>query len=90
MGTLPQTRYLLTNYGMVIGEFDSLTDMSYHFGISVSDCGRVTFNGAQVNPTYGMGGIGGFTSKYAVIKDWSNNYLQKNLGSSYKVYRFLT
>ena len=96
MGTLPATAYLLIDCNEVVGEFANKTAIARHFGIFVSDDGRVTFNGELVYPSYIMSSVGQmvlgnhFKSKEEVISDWSRSYLEKNLPRDCSIYRFLT
>jgi hypothetical protein len=92
-GSLPRTAYLLTLSGVVIGEFSSLADITQHLGISIDDEGYITFMGDKVHPEYALKsdtelGPNGFT-KLEAMRDWSKCYLDKNLTSSYKIYRYI-
>ena len=93
MGTLPKTTRLLTNYGQVLGQFDSMLQVGMFLGVSISDIGVVEFMGEPVHPHYIMKrcscpDMEGF-EKQDAIRDWCNYYLEKNLSRGYKIYRCL-
>lgn len=92
-GVLPKTAYLLVSNGIVVREFENLSSITFHLGISINDKGIITFMSKPVNPSYSLeyslqSGRDGFTKSNA-IKDWSRCYLYKHLPSQYKIYRYL-
>lgn len=92
MGTLPATGLLLTSYGVVHGHYQSMSDVAYALGVSVSDDGWITFLGERRGPQYIMkhqDQFNGFETKHDVVKDWARCYMYKHLGSKYHVYRYL-
>ena len=85
-GVLPSTGYLLIYMGTVVGEFENLTAISYHLGISIDKEGNITFMDNKVGPSYGLDHWG----ELGAIKDWSRCYLRNTLSSDYKIYRYLS
>lgn len=90
-GTLPKTALLLTNYGTTLGHFNSYGDIARHLGISISGDGQITFMDERVYPTYIMKEdlICGNWTKEGAINDWARCYMEKNLPSSFHIYRYL-
>lgn len=86
-GVIPQTKYLLTSYNIVIDEFDSLVDIANHIGIIVLSTGNVLFNRKKIDHSYDMTQF----SKKEIIQDFARNHMISFLKKSkqYKIYRFL-
>lgn len=92
MGTLPATGFLLTSYGVIHGHYQSVSDVAYALGISVSDDGWVTFLEERRGPQYIMAHqdpSNGFKTKHDVVKDWAMYHMRPHLESRYRIYRYL-
>lgn len=91
MGTLPRTKILLTDRGIVVGNFSSNYELAVSLGISVDmKTGIVTFMGESQLPRYiteDSGNNHHWKSSREIARDWSNNHLKLPCG--YKTYIYL-
>lgn len=83
-GCLPKTRYLLTDYNLVIGSFDSLADIAYYLGVKVKN-GYIFLNDKKQLPEYSTESF----NEYEMIRDWAKCYMRGKLPSNYCIYRYL-
>jgi hypothetical protein len=96
VGTLPKTRYLLTRYGVVKGDFQNKYEVGVYLGASINEEGSVHFLGKKMGPSYFVKGSkaektcsisnNAFTLEEA-LRDWCYHHM--NLPSEYSLYRYL-
>ena len=89
-GITPKTRLLVTFYDSVKFDCGSYLSVAICLGFHVEEV-RGSYHvcdcdGMLMNPSYNND----FKDKSEVLSDWAKNYLKKNLGSHYKIYRYLT
>ena len=87
---MPRTAYLLTEWGTVRGEFDSLFEIGLHLGVVINNDGEIDFMGKRAHPTYGLlpKYSDGFTKEHAK-RDWCAHHMKNYLPSRFQIYRYL-
>lgn len=79
---------------MVVGHFLAYSHIGHYLGVLIDDNGVITFQGKKQNPSYVLDtDPDPFRKEFTkadAIKDWCRCYMEKNLSSDYRIYRYLT